>query len=261
MKQLTFKNMQQSGVDIKGQTNPSTNLASTIIDTKPCARPDTHAHRRPNNDCEPRHTQRPWIEMYQISDFEKLHKQIYHQVEAALQDNDDIHHPYYTKWNKLKTHGNKYVLTDKMTWRTMKLCLAIDDIHQYKDFIHKCPNIDNYIILKTNTKLSNTLDFSIKERPGKTPFPTTMPLDDNKSTSTKQSHTDTSLTSSIPSTKPKDTLGSRICTERTQDVQHFLTILLPILETYITTQPQDKYTLMYRAWFDNHTTFTANFPI
>ncbi len=131
----------------------------------------------------------------------------------------------------------------------MKNCLGINDNQQYKEFILKCPNIDNDIILKTNAKLSNMLD-QIKS---KSQYSLVYNEEYEKTIATKQSQSNTLPQHEYTPTK------FYTYTERKQDIKDFLSILIPALYTYTKTQPQDKYTNIYLEWFNKglmeHTTF------
>jgi hypothetical protein len=90
----------------------------------------------------------PWMELFQTADFEQLHSKIYDQVENIICDNDYYDHPFVRKWQALKSNGQKYALTNKMSWRNAKLCLDINDLNQYREFILSCPTIKQRIRLK-----------------------------------------------------------------------------------------------------------------
>ena len=176
-----------------------------------------------------------WIEIYHINDFEHLHNQIYdivdHIVHNKTEHND---HPFVRKWKTLQGPHNKYKLTNKMGWRAIKLCLGIEDLGQYKDFILRCPEINEYIQLCWTQKHKNTIEF------GKLPAP------QDTSLGYLQQDSNSSITDTTVDDNPVEQM---VCTERTQDIQELLNILLPIWTLYAKQHPEDVNSHMIQEWF------------
>ena len=51
-------------------------------------------------------------------------------------------------------------MTAELSRRSIKLALNIEEMSQYKDFVLKCPNIEEFIHLKGKTKMA--VEFGIK---------------------------------------------------------------------------------------------------
>jgi hypothetical protein len=186
-----------------------------------------------------------WMEIFTTSEFERLHAQIYDIVKKTI-----AHHPNHNftqTWNALKNPSNKYALTKTMGWRTAKLCFSINDLPEYREIILQCPDIEKAMKLRDNHKLRNALDFGeIKEvKQSAKSFPKEIPMvQDERSQGTNLS--DQTFFQAI------------VCTERSEDIQELLSLIIPMFDKYQDKNPTVPYSQLIQEWFDSNLKEASN---
>jgi hypothetical protein len=173
------------------------------------------------------------MEIFTASEFERLHAQIYDIVERTIAYHPN--HNFTQTWNALKKPSNKYPLTKTMAWRTAKLCFNINDLPEYREFILRCLDIEKAMTLRDNHKLRNALDFGEIEEVKQ---PVEIPMaQDERSQGTNLSD--------------QKSFQTIICTERSEDIQELLSLIIPIFDKYQDENPTDPYSHLIQEWFDS----------
>ena len=69
-------------------------------------------------------------------------------------------HPFTEKWVTLRRHPSM-PMTAKTSWRNVKILLGITSMHDYRDFLVKCPDIDNAVKFRNSTFTRSGFDYGI----------------------------------------------------------------------------------------------------
>jgi hypothetical protein len=231
------------------RSNSQTTISSTTTSTS-----FSTVARKPTTVIIPHHTvtyndsnenKEPWMQRYSQTDFEKLHQLIYKYIDhiTSLSNNHD--HEFTKRWLFLKNLNSKYKMTENMSWRTMKFCLGIDELNQYKDFILLCPTINNYLRIKNNANIKNTLDVGVIPQPFKQieTDPQEYQVSQHEASINHDTHTTHDECDEDEHEPADDT------TPKITNIQEILTVILPYMEAYVANHPTQPYSRLCTEWF------------
>jgi len=159
----------------------------------------------------------PWMETVTPGKFDRFQAVIFLAVEHIISQPEYCQHPFTKKWESLKRRP-KTPMTQEITWRNVKTILGIKDIFEYKDFLQRCPNLNNYIRIQTSLTTPRGFDFGVYDYSSLTTekdgnpaakAPTTQDMDDPTTPIREQGTT----VSDIPSVTPKTVIQELVYTD------------------------------------------------
>jgi hypothetical protein len=196
----------------------------------------------------------PWMQRYSTYTFEQLHTQVYKFIDQIVSQDLHATHPQVIRWKQLHETSRKYPMKERMSWRHMQLCLGIDDLSQYRDYIFlSFPTITNIIRLKTNNKIRNTLDFGILDN-----------HTDDEEIANQHSYDGSSITTYPEDTtedvKPADTSDDvHECHNNTKHLHQLLHHILNIIDTTSNDADDNEDLKTWQEWQQQGLTSTSTF--
>jgi hypothetical protein len=177
----------------------------------------------------------PWIYRYTTTTFEQLHAILFplmHEI-AMLKENE---HSYFAKRWKQLIARDQLSMTPTMTWKQTQECLGISDLTQYKDFVLKCPKIQEHIKI-TSTK--GTIDMGMLG-------PEQVSLEPQN-----KRNSDTSILQSISTNSSFSMIQTSEIGDESPDKFHaLLKIVISSFKDYIERHPNEPYSRICHEWFD-----------
>ena len=111
------------------------------------------------------HIPEPWMETVSPGKFERFQATIFNLVEQIISQPEYRNHRFTKKWIALKNRP-KTPMQSKITWRNVKTILGLKDLHEYKDFLQQCPNLNNYIRIQPSMTSNRGFDFGLYDYSG-----------------------------------------------------------------------------------------------
>lgn len=102
----------------------------------------------------------PWMETVTPGKFDRFQSVIYSAVETIISQPQYEQHAFTKRWNALKRIP-KTPMSRTITWRHVKIILGIRDLFDYKSFLQRCPNLNNYIRIQPSMTTTRGFDFGV----------------------------------------------------------------------------------------------------
>jgi hypothetical protein len=102
----------------------------------------------------------PWMATATPGKFSDFQKMILPIIEYLTAKPEHANHVFIKKWATLKRSPNMPMVMD-ISWRHMKMLLGINNMHQYKDFIATCPDLNTAVKLHSSTSARSRFDFGV----------------------------------------------------------------------------------------------------